>query len=129
MNRYQIRKRLSRCLLFTLTAVTLCGTALAGNRPPLPEPAQDEDFYANGSPDAAKAALGAELFFDKILSGNLNIACATCHHPFAGTGDGLSLPVGEGANGTGAAGRVVRCEGSRPAARMHGASRTEPTPG
>ncbi len=41
------------------------------------------------------------LFFDKILSGNLNISCASCHHPLAGTGDGLSLPVGEGGSGLG----------------------------
>src|SRR5688500_2490497 len=26
-------------------------------------------------------ALGRALFFDKELSGNRNIACATCHHP------------------------------------------------
>ncbi len=52
---------------------------------------------------AAKIALGKALMFDPILSGNQNISCATCHHPFAGTGDGLSLPVGEGGSGTGVA--------------------------
>lgn len=41
------------------------------------------------------------LFFDKILSGNQNISCATCHHGLTDTGDGLSLPVGEGGRGTG----------------------------
>lgn len=50
-------------------------------------------------PGDAKVQLGAQLFFDKVLSGNLNISCATCHHPFAGTADGLSLPVGEGGRG------------------------------
>ncbi len=39
--------------------------------------------------------------FDKILSGNKNISCGTCHHSLAGTGDGLSLPVGEGGRGLG----------------------------
>ena len=39
--------------------------------------------------------LGRLLFFDKILSGNQNIACSTCHHPALGTTDRLSLPVGE----------------------------------
>ena len=34
-----------------------------------------------GRPSAAKVELGRMLFFDKILSGNRNIACATCHHP------------------------------------------------
>ncbi len=51
--------------------------------------------------DPAKAALGKLLFFDKVLSGNRNISCATCHHPLAFTGDGLSLPVGEGGRGLG----------------------------
>lgn len=53
--------------------------------------------------DPAKEELGKLLFFDKILSGNENISCATCHHAFAGTGDGLSLPVGAGGVGFGVA--------------------------
>ena len=44
-------------------------------------------------------ALGQALFFDKVLSGNKNIACATCHHPSAFSGDGLPLSLGEGASG------------------------------
>lgn len=68
----------------------------------LPRAVTDSDYYDNGRPDPAKVKLGQFLFFDKILSGNENIACATCHHPMAGTGDGLSLPVGEGARGLGA---------------------------
>ena len=67
----------------------------------LPSPLADTDFHDNGRPDEARVELGKLLFFDKILSGSFNIACATCHHPFAGTGDGLSLSVGEGARGTG----------------------------
>ncbi len=49
----------------------------------------------------AKVELGRNLMFDKILSGNRNISCGTCHHSLAGTGDGLSLPVGEGGAGLG----------------------------
>ncbi len=45
--------------------------------------------------------LGKFLFFDKILSGNKNISCATCHHPFAASGDGISLPIGAGGIGLG----------------------------
>jgi len=41
------------------------------------------------------------LFYDKILSGTKNISCTTCHHALAETGDGLSLPVGEGGSGLG----------------------------
>ncbi len=67
----------------------------------LPPPVADSDYYDNGEPHAAKVQLGAQLFFDKILSGNLNISCATCHHSLTATGDGLSLPVGEGGRGLG----------------------------
>lgn len=64
-------------------------------------PVSDADYYDDGAPGDEKVALGAQLFFDEVLSGNRNIACATCHHPFAATGDGLSLPVGEGGRGVG----------------------------
>lgn len=61
-----------------------------------PEP--DYDFR---TPSADKVELGRNLMFDKILSGNKNISCGTCHHSLADTGDGLSLPVGEGGAGLG----------------------------
>lgn len=53
--------------------------------------------------DAAQVELGRALFFDKILSGNRDISCATCHDPMAFLGDGLSLPVGTGGKGIGPA--------------------------
>ena len=49
----------------------------------------------------ALAKLGQALAFDKILSGNRNIACTTCHLPKFETGDGKSLAVGEGGVGLG----------------------------
>lgn len=61
-------------------------------------PVSDSDFLPR---DESKEELGKFLMFDKILSGNQNISCATCHHPLAGLGDGLSLPVGEGGDGLG----------------------------
>ena len=45
--------------------------------------------------------LGKNLFFDKILSGNKNISCATCHFPSLGTSDTLPVPVGTGGTGRG----------------------------
>ncbi|WP_282022004.1 cytochrome-c peroxidase [Ruegeria faecimaris] len=48
-----------------------------------------------------QAAIGHQLFYDPILSGNQNIACAHCHHPDFGTSDGLSLGIGEGGQGLG----------------------------
>ena len=41
--------------------------------------------------DAKKAALGKRLFFDKRLSGDVAISCASCHIPEKGFGDGLAL--------------------------------------
>jgi cytochrome c peroxidase len=46
--------------------------------------------------NAAMVALGRALFFDKVLSGNRDIACGTCHDPSTSLGDGLSLAVGTG---------------------------------
>jgi len=45
--------------------------------------------------------LGQALAFDKVLSGNRNIACTTCHLPKFATGDGKSLSIGEGGVGLG----------------------------
>lgn len=49
----------------------------------------------------AEIELGRSLFFDKILSGNKNISCATCHHPSIAGVDSVSLSLGEGATGLG----------------------------
>ena len=56
-----------------------------------PVPAQPE----------ALVDLGQALMFDKILSGNRDVACATCHHPSTHEGDGLSLSIGTGGTGLG----------------------------
>ena len=39
----------------------------------------------------AQVALGKALFFDRILSGNRTVACASCHTVWRGAGDGVSL--------------------------------------
>jgi cytochrome c peroxidase len=51
----------------------------------------------------AMVALGQALMFDKILSGNRDISCATCHDPTQHLTDGLALAVGTGGSGSGAA--------------------------
>src|SRR5258706_1845836 len=53
--------------------------------------------------DAAQVALGRALFFDKILSGNKDIACAPCHLPQQHLQDGRSLAIGTGGSGEGPA--------------------------
>ncbi len=59
------------------------------------------EFVDGGVAMPEKVLLGQLLFHDKLLSGNRNISCATCHHALTDTGDGLSLPVGEGGRGLG----------------------------
>ena len=49
----------------------------------------------------ALARLGQALAFDKILSGNRDISCMTCHLPAFGTSDSRSLSIGQGASGLG----------------------------
>ncbi|MCI5110019.1 MAG: c-type cytochrome [Marivita sp.] len=75
-----------------LVCLSLTATPLAA------QPITEEDFIPF---DADQARLGQLLFYDKILSGNRNISCGTCHHhDLAGT-DGLSLGIGEGGVGLG----------------------------
>ncbi len=62
-------------------------------------PILDDRHFHPVNPKAVEA--GRLLFFDPVLSGNKNIACATCHHPDHGTSDNLSLGLGEGGFGLG----------------------------
>ncbi len=83
--------------LLTLTALTCLPSYAAWK---IKAPA-DADFYENGAPSTDKVDLGRFLFYDKILSGNKNISCATCHGPTGHSGDNLSLSLGEGGSGFG----------------------------
>jgi len=49
----------------------------------------------------ALVRLGRALAFDKILSGNHDVSCMTCHMPRFETGDGRSLSIGSGGVGLG----------------------------
>lgn len=64
----------------------------------LPAPLLPSDFL---SFDQDQAEIGQLLFYDKILSGNRNISCGTCHHHDLGGTDRLSLGIGEGGVGVG----------------------------
>jgi len=77
----------------------------------LPVPATDEDFRPA---TREQVELGRLLFFDKILGGNRDVSCATCHHPLTHTGDGLSLSLGAAAKGL----SVTRSPGD-PAGGVH----------
>ena len=83
------------CAVLSLIAFSLAGPVAAQV---LPDAAVDADFEVT---NPAEVRLGQLLFYDAILSGNQNIACATCHHPTLGTADGVSLAIGDGGIGLG----------------------------
>lgn len=49
-----------------------------------------------------KIALGKMLFWDPILSGKKDVACASCHHPSLGYADARDLSIGVNGQGLGA---------------------------
>lgn len=52
-------------------------------------------LYPDNNPHStAKADLGRMLFWDPVLSGAKDVACATCHHPDLGYADGRDLSSG-----------------------------------
>jgi cytochrome c peroxidase len=102
-----MKNKISITAASILSLLLFSGAALSKGKIHL-APLTDSDFHDNGAPGEDKVKLGRFLMFDKILSGNKNISCATCHHPLTNTGDGLSLPIGEGARGLG----VTRDTGS-----------------
>jgi len=82
-----------------MAAVALiAATTAAASEVPLPTALTDADFMA---PDPAEVRLGHLLFFDPVVSGTREVACATCHHPRFATSDGLSLGIGVGGTGLG----------------------------
>jgi cytochrome c peroxidase len=101
-------------LLIGMVACGGGGGGGGGTPPPPPPPLSLDDQVRNmiaakgltGNPAAGRtlpsindplAQLGKLLFFSKSLSGDMDTACASCHHPALGGGDGLSLAVGTGA--------------------------------
>jgi cytochrome c peroxidase len=107
------RRSRNRCALALAVVVLACDGRITDSEPVEPGlDAQLRQEIANwgvvpiGAVSAqppALVALGRALFFDKVLSGNRDVACATCHDPASALGDGRSLPVGTGGSGAGAA--------------------------
>lgn len=67
------------------------------------EPLPAMPHPGDNPPDSAKVSLGRLLFFDPVVSGTKDVACATCHHPDFAMADGRELPVGPGGRGLGPA--------------------------
>lgn len=84
------------CLTAIVATVGRSSTAAQARLAALPaEPTAPADNPS--TPE--RVSLGRLLFWDPILSGQKDVACATCHHPAFGYSDGLDLSIG--ANGAG----------------------------
>ena len=96
-------------VLVAISAAVACGESNTDLFSPPATPSLDQQvrqsisqwgvvpILAVKAQDPALVDLGQSLFFDKVLSGNRDVSCATCHSPFASSGDGLSLAIGTGA--------------------------------
>ena len=77
-------------LIVSIASITLlAGPAIAGNLEPfktVPVPAQNPQ-----TPE--KIELGKKLFFDRRLSGDGTMSCATCHDPEKAFTDGLDISL------------------------------------
>lgn len=111
-----MKTRVPLVLALGLAALAGCDSEISTPEPP--QPSIDAQLRASigqwgivpiGSmppQNPAQVELGRALFFDKILSGNRDVACATCHDVASGVGDGRSLSVGTGGTGAGTARRL-----------------------
>ena len=69
-----------------LVVAAVAALTTASTRPPSPMPQEE---------------LGRLLFWDPVLSGPMDVSCATCHHPDFAYADGRALSLGPGAVGLG----------------------------
>jgi cytochrome c peroxidase len=82
---------------------------------------QTTSQLADPASQNARVELGRLLFWDPILSGERDTACATCHHPRLAYADGRDLSLGTGSVGLGAQ-RIDVSKG-----RIPGVRRNSPT--
>jgi cytochrome c peroxidase len=82
--------------------------------------ARTQTTYTPTIPRANTATehLGRLLFWDPILSGNRDTACATCHHPDLAYADGRDLSRGTGSSGLGPT-RVELSKGQIPVVKRN----------
>jgi len=64
-----VTSRMSRIFIGIVAAMS-SAAVVAAPQARLPEPPTDSSYYEDGQPDPAKVQLGAQLFFDKVISGN-----------------------------------------------------------
>jgi cytochrome c peroxidase len=85
----------SAAILLLLTIGIVRGQGIASALP------QTVDAPADNPASPAKVTLGRLLFWDPVLSGNKDVACATCHHPDFGYAENLDISIGVNGIGLG----------------------------
>src|SRR5437667_11052977 len=73
--------------VFLYMGVAAGGQSMSSALPPTPQAPKDNPTTP------AKVALGRLLFWDPLLSGPQDVACATCHHPQTGYADDRVLAI------------------------------------
>ena len=94
-------------LVVTVTALWLAGVTEA-----------QTNQAATPTASTSVEELGRLLFWDPLLSGGRDVACATCHHPDFSYADGRDLSLGAGAVGLGPA-RVDKSHGRIPTVKRN----------
>jgi cytochrome c peroxidase len=109
------------CYTFDMTRRSRLLRWLAGPLPVLfavTVATQETNFHVESDSPSARVELGRLLFWDPILSGDRDTACATCHHPLLAYADGRDLSLGTGSVGLGPH-RVDRSNGRIPSVKRN----------
>jgi cytochrome c peroxidase len=100
---FSLVRKLAAVIAAFVVVVPLCARIAAGTDVPRPRAGWRDDYRRPASPPypeddpytSAKAALGAALFFDPVLSGSRTMACATCHQPGLGWTNSQPHAIGD----------------------------------
>lgn len=92
-----LNRQFERLTMALLLGICSTAASAAPEHAPLPECTAP----AFQTFDKRLIEIGQLLFFDPVLSGGKDVACATCHHPDFATADGVALGFGDGGVGLG----------------------------
>jgi cytochrome c peroxidase len=96
----RVSKHFLVCTAFVVLAPGAAGAATAGSKseyPPPPPLGLDEVPIPEDNPmTPAKVELGRRLFFEKRISGDGSLSCATCHNPRHGFSNARQYGIGIG---------------------------------
>ncbi len=83
------------CVVIPLVAHSYAGAQAGQDKPPTPPRGLPPVIWPDDNPySKAKAELGLLLYFDKRLSSDNSVACASCHAPEKGYTDGAPVSTG-----------------------------------